>query len=80
MVIPFAQKGEERSLDLQATNFEGANLWQTNLQNANLEKVNLKGANLQELMGLTAKQLGETDWDETTRWPEGFTPPRHAVA
>jgi hypothetical protein len=50
--IPFAQKGEERQLDLRATNLAGSDLVKTNLQNAalfdaNLYKAKLWGANLQ---------------------------------
>ena len=41
-----------------------------NLREANLSGVTLKGAKLQEA------NLSEAKWDESTVWPEGFTPPK----
>jgi uncharacterized protein YjbI with pentapeptide repeats len=78
-------------------NLAGANLAGADLTGANLRGVNLRGADLTavwllgvdltgvDLRGadLTGADLRDVKYDETTRWPDGFTPPagkgvRHA--
>ena len=63
-------------------NLQGAHLIATNLQGADLEEANLRGADLRGpegrnlgAKGLTAEQVAGAFWDETTKWPEGFSPP-----
>ncbi len=75
--------------DLYGANLTGANLYGANLagarlyearlygaklSRANLYKADLSGANLYEA-NLTEARLYGATWDETTVWPEGFTPP-----
>ena len=45
--------------DLEGADLQGAYLYEANLEGANLERAN----------------LGGVIWDESTIWPEGFTPP-----
>ncbi len=49
-----------REAKLRGAWLEGANLFQANLEGARLGAVDLRG----------------TVWDESTVWPEGFTPPK----
>lgn len=56
-------------------NLQGALLGGANLQGASLKEAILKGADLWWVEGLTDEQVAEAVWDETTRWPEGFSPP-----
>jgi uncharacterized protein YjbI with pentapeptide repeats len=58
--------------DLQGADFSGANL-----QGSVLIQSELQGANLREARGLTPEQLAKAIWDESTIWPEGFSPPQH---
>jgi hypothetical protein len=60
---------------LGGANLQGASLKGANLQEAFFGKANLQGANLQNAQGLTAEWMPEAIWDETTKWPEGFSPP-----
>ena len=60
---------------LAGANLQGASFRKANLQETYLMEANLKNADLQEARGLTAEQVAEAIWDETTRWPEGFFPP-----
>ncbi len=66
--------------NLQLANFYGANLMhakliKANLQNACLIEANLKGTLLMEAHGLTPDRVAAAYWDETTKWPEDFSPP-----
>jgi len=61
--IPFAQEGEVRSLDLQATNLAGADLRKAKLQKADLWKANLQKAQLGEA-NLQEADLGEANLQE----------------
>jgi len=65
---------------LNIANLQGAYLGEANLQGAYLDRANLQGtklggANLQGAERLTSDQVAKAFWDETTKWPEGFTPP-----
>jgi len=60
---------------LVEANLQGTVLDAANLQGANLFRTNLQGADLRGAKGLTSEQVAEAIWDETTRWPEGFSPP-----
>ena len=67
---------------LTRANLTGAKLGGANLQVADISDANLQGADLQGqkgynegAKGLTTKQVDWAYWDETTKWPEGFTPP-----
>ncbi|MBW4550616.1 MAG: pentapeptide repeat-containing protein [Aphanocapsa sp. GSE-SYN-MK-11-07L] len=57
-----------RGADLSFANLTDANLDQANLSGAILMGANLKGTNLQ-----TAR-LGKADYDDSTRFPDGFNP------
>ena len=65
--------------DLTEANLTEANLRKANLTGANLRKANLKGASLRRAdlsdANLKGADLTEVRWDESTIWPEGFTPP-----
>ncbi len=73
-----------RGANLSGADFSGsrlfdANFTNTNLMSANLEAVsliraNLEGADLRDA-NLTNALLLNITYDETTRWPTGFTPP-----
>lgn len=69
------------SVYLIETNMRDVNLTYADLLNATLASpemtgADLRGANLAGLFNLTsAKGLGDTTWDEFTRWPRGFEPP-----
>jgi len=70
---------------LEEADLQGANLWKANLNSSRLEgaelqgavfeDANLQGADLQFARGLTSKQVAQSIWDETTQWPEDFSPP-----
>ncbi len=60
-------------MEVNGYNIEpGANLNRANLNRANLKGANLTGAILEgaDLIGV----FGSAIWDESTIWPEGFTP------
>jgi hypothetical protein len=61
--------------DLSEANLQGAFLHEANLKEACLNGTILQGANFQEAKGLTPEQVAKAIWDETTQWPEGFSPP-----
>jgi uncharacterized protein YjbI with pentapeptide repeats len=67
---------------LRGANLQGASLREANLQEADIGGAKLQGADLQGqkgynegTKGLTTAQVAGAYWDETTKWPEGFTPP-----
>ena len=76
-----------KEANLKECNLRGATLWYSDFTGANLQKANLQGANLQGAetdahfciymgaKGLTYEQVADAIWDETTRWPLGFSPP-----
>lgn len=68
-------KANLRGATLEGANLKGAHLFKANLEEVYLNKADLRGADLQKAEGLTTEQVAEAIWDETTRWPEGFTPP-----
>jgi len=55
---------------LNSARLEGADL-----KGAGLKETNLQGADLQFARGLTTKQVAQAFWDDTTKWPEDFSPP-----
>ena len=57
--------------DLYGANLSGANLSWANLREADLREADLRGADLREA------DLSGADWDESTIWPAGFTPPEN---
>jgi uncharacterized protein YjbI with pentapeptide repeats len=61
--------------ELQEANMQGAKLLVANLRGAELNGTDLKGALFRYVEGLTAEQVAEAIWDETTIWPEGFPQP-----
>jgi len=65
--------------DLTGSNLTGANLTETDLTGADLYGTTLTGA---DLTGATiaGADLSSIVWDSTTKWPEGFTPPRSELA
>jgi len=75
------QKASLSGANLQDASLEGTDLQLASLRKAKLRGTGfwgakLQGANLREAVGLNeANQLDLADWDETTRWPEGFSPP-----
>lgn len=60
---------------LAFANLTSAKLRGTNLTGANLLVTDLTGANLSDAENLTSAKLAHGIYDETTRWPKGFTPP-----
>jgi hypothetical protein len=54
-------------------NLAGADLTGADLRNAELSGADLRGANL------TSTQLFGINYDEETRWPEGFDPRQHGL-
>jgi hypothetical protein len=60
---------------LLRANLQGAFFREAKLQGAFLLGADLQGANLLEVEGLTTDQVAGAIWDETTQWPEGFSPP-----
>lgn len=57
--------------------FIKASLVEANFQGANLSGANFKGADLTKATNLNRANFDvSTTWDETTIWPEGFSPPR----
>jgi hypothetical protein len=74
--------------NLSGANFERATLTKAKLRNANLTGANLNRAMLwqadlrgADLRGadLTGATLDEVIYDDTTVWPEGFTPPEQSI-
>lgn len=64
---------------LKETVFAGADLTKVNLQGADLSGANLKGADLTGAINLgLATFSAATVWDDTTKWPDGFSPPHPA--
>jgi hypothetical protein len=61
--------------DLYGANLHGAELLGANLGGAKLIGAKLQGANFRSAKGLTPIQVAQAIWDETTKWPEGFSPP-----
>jgi hypothetical protein len=78
--------------DLSNANLSGALLWEANLSQANLREANLSGAALADanlsgadlweanLSGanLSGANLNDIDYNDDTRWPDGFQPPASA--
>lgn len=60
--------------DLHGCDLNGVNLFNCDLSYADLFGANLTGADLSNA-NLTGTNITDVLWDETTRWPEGFTPP-----
>jgi uncharacterized protein YjbI with pentapeptide repeats len=63
-----------RSAYLKGADLRAANLCQADLRYADLREANLRGADLRAL--LDGVKLQGAQYDETTRWPAGFVPPR----
>ena len=59
---------------LSYVDLTGADLTGANLASAKLDTVNLTGTDLTGA-DLTGATLTKCTWDQTTRWPAGFTPP-----
>ncbi|MGA7053968.1 MAG: pentapeptide repeat-containing protein [Mycobacterium sp.] len=59
---------------LQGASMTGANLTGANLTGANLTRVDLTGADLTGA-NLTGANLSDITYSESTRWPDGYTPP-----
>ena len=61
----------------KGADLDGAQLWRADLTCANLNGAALRGA---DLSGATLRGANLTDivYDETTKWPEGFSPPPSA--
>jgi hypothetical protein len=79
-------EGNLQGAILGNANLQGAILWEANLREAALVDAKLQGADLRGpktadgftlgAKGLTSWQVaGAAYWDETTKWPEGFSPP-----
>jgi uncharacterized protein YjbI with pentapeptide repeats len=72
-----------REAHLPNANLRGAVLWRADLQGADLSHTNLQRAILHDadLYGanLHGADLTGVEYNITTRWPEGFTPPGEAV-
>ncbi|MGK7910731.1 MAG: pentapeptide repeat-containing protein [Synechococcus sp.] len=73
-----------REANLIGTDFSGSRLYDADLTNTNFSEANLKGVSLvrANLSGadlrtanLTNAYLMAITYDDTTQWPEGFTPP-----
>jgi uncharacterized protein YjbI with pentapeptide repeats len=47
----------------------------SNLSGADFTGTSLQGADFSGAVGLDQADLSTVCWDESTRWPEGFTPP-----
>lgn len=63
--------------NLTGANLIGASMWGANLLGANLRGTHLFGADLAGTIFLDlAVDLEDARWNETTRWPDGFEPPR----
>ena len=80
----YKTRADFRGANLSSANISGAILIDANLENTNLEganligtsfiRTNLVGANLKGVTLANTSFLNIT-YDETTQWPEGFTPP-----
>jgi uncharacterized protein YjbI with pentapeptide repeats len=71
------ESGKERkqtNANLANANLANANLTDANLTDANLTDANLIGADLTRA-NLTGANLSGIRYSESTRWPDGFTPP-----
>ncbi|MBU4356058.1 MAG: pentapeptide repeat-containing protein [Proteobacteria bacterium] len=53
--------------DLRRSNFQGASFEMADLQGAKIQGTDLREAK--------AFNFEQSIWDETTQWPEGFSPP-----
>ncbi|MEW6659925.1 MAG: pentapeptide repeat-containing protein [Thermodesulfobacteriota bacterium] len=56
-------------------NFQEATLDGVDLQGAHFNGAKLNGSDLKGAIGITPEQVANAIWDETTKWPEGFSPP-----
>ncbi|MEO1269917.1 MAG: pentapeptide repeat-containing protein, partial [Myxococcota bacterium] len=56
--------------DLRTASFQGAKLTGAVLDSADLRGAHFKGADLSDT------SLDGATWDDTTCWPQGFTPPQ----
>jgi uncharacterized protein YjbI with pentapeptide repeats len=56
-------------------NLNGANISQSKFSACTIIRANLNGANLSGMTSWRAAQFGVAYWDESTIWPEGYTPP-----
>jgi len=63
--------------DLRYADLTGADLRGANLTDANIGRAILRHADLQMVRGLTTEQLYHAEGDQTTRLPEGMSPPAH---
>jgi hypothetical protein len=69
--LPLAQL---RKADAALAKLNGADLTGSDLTDADLSGADLSGANLRECR-LERAHFDAAIWDDTTRWPSGFTPP-----
>jgi hypothetical protein len=65
-------------VDLSNTDLSGANLSNSGLSGADLSGANLTGANLKDA-DLFGAVLTDAKWDDSTKWPAGFSLPRHST-
>ena len=70
--------------NLKMANLEGANLQEADLMGAVFQRTilvgaKLQGANLMNTTNLQEANLTKAEYNNATRWPEGFTPPPGAV-
>jgi len=63
--------------DLRYADLTGVDLRGANLTDANIGRAILRHADLEMVRGLTPQQLYHAEGDETTRLPEGMSPPPH---
>jgi len=63
---------------LGGADFQGAHVWGAKFQEANLWSANLQGVDLR-LANLQEAHLEEAQYNNATKWPDGFTPPPEAV-
>lgn len=64
--------------NLEGAFLEGADLMLADLMEANLRGADLRGANL-EGANLEGANLWEAKYNDATKWPEDFPPPRSAI-
>jgi len=69
------QYADLQGADLRRVNLQGANLEDANLEDADLRGANLRGAVFQFTSNTISIEVDEAYWDESTKWPRGFTPP-----